>query len=136
MSRTRIQCRTLFDITATGVRNHRRGDAMTEGQWQQARNQQRNWDTVNQIIALRTLPENISEPSRQGQYWLFEFDVLDISTLGSATNDLSELIADSKGVPMITGLTETYRKLSYLEPDVNIWFSVLSLNNARGNDNE
>jgi hypothetical protein len=137
-----IQCGTLFDITETGVRNHTANarlpfqdqagqDITTEAAWQRSRNQQRNWETVNQILALRTLPENISTPVTQrsdlGQTWQFEFDIPNISAVSEGDAALSLLLHDCEAVPMITGLAET----ADLEPAlrtqgaaVNIWFAV------------
>ena len=48
-----ITCATLIDITNTGV---------IKGQ-SDARDQQRNWETVLQCIGLRTQPQNIKEPT-------------------------------------------------------------------------
>jgi hypothetical protein len=137
-----IQCATLFDITETGVRNHTANarlpfqdqagqDVDTEQAWVRSRNQQRNWETVNQILALRTLPENISTPviesGDRGQTWQFEFDIPDLSAVSEGDAALSLLLQDCEAVPMIIGLTET----ADLEPalrtrkfDANIWFVV------------
>ena len=137
-----IQCATLFDITETGVRNHTANarlpfqdqagqDVDTEQAWVRSRNQQRNWETLNQIMALRTLPENISSPvcqsSEQRHTWQFEFDVPDLSAVSEGDAALSLLLQDCESVPMITGLCET----ADLEPAlrtqgaaVNIWFVI------------
>jgi len=137
-----IQCGTLFDITETGVRNHTANarlpfrdqagqDVDTEQAWVRSRNQQRNWETVNQILALRTLPENISSPvrqeSKQGHTWQFEFDIPDLSAVSEGDAALSLLLQDCETVPMIIGLTET----ADIEPELrtqgsksNIWFAV------------
>lgn len=139
---TTIQCATLFDITETGVRNHTANARLpfqdqagqevdTEKAWVRSRNQQRNWETVNQILALRTLPENISSPvcghTDQGHTWQFEFDIPDLSAVSQGDAALSLLLQDCESVPMITGLQET----ADLEPalrtqgtDANIWFSL------------
>jgi len=137
-----IQCATLFDITETGVRNHTANarlpfqdqagqDVDTETSWVRSRNQQRNWETVNQILALRTLPENISSPvcerSDQGHTWTFEFDIPDLSAVSQGDAALSLLLQDCEAVPMITGLTETADlepALHTQEPAANIWFVV------------
>jgi len=137
-----IQCATLFDITETGVRNHTANarlpfqdqagqDVDTESAWVRSRNQQRNWETLNQIMALRTLPENISSPVvekvKQGPRWQFEFDIPDLSAVSEGGVYLSLLLRDCESVPMITGLAE----ISGLEPALrtqgahrNIWFSL------------
>jgi hypothetical protein len=137
-----IQCGTLFDITETGVRNHTANARLpfqdqagqhvdTESAWQRSRNQQRNWETVNQILALRTLPENIStpviEPGDRGLTWQFEFDIPDLSAVSEGDQELSLLLRDCESVPMITGLTETAKlepELRTQAPAANIWFAV------------
>ena len=137
-----IQCATLFDITETGVRNHTANARLpfqdqagqnvdTESAWVRSRNQQRNWETLNQILALRTLPENISSPVRQqleqGHTWQFEFDIPDLSAVSEGDAALSLLLQDCESVPMITGLQET----ADLEPALrtrgaaaNTWFVI------------
>jgi hypothetical protein len=137
-----IQCATLFDITETGVRNHTANARLpfqdkdgqnidTEQAWVRSRNQQRNWETLNQIMALRTLPENISSPvcqqTDQGHTWQFEFDIPDLSAVSEGDAALSLLLQDCEAVPMITGLTETADlepMLRTQEPAANIWFSL------------
>jgi hypothetical protein len=139
---TTIQCATLFDITETGVRNHTANarlpfqdlagqDVDTESTWVRSRNQQRNWETVNQILALRTLPENISTPviapGDLGLTWQFEFDIPNISAVSEGDTALSLLLRDCEAVPMITGLRETADlepMLRTQSPDANIWFSL------------
>jgi hypothetical protein len=139
---TTIQCATLFDITETGVRNHTANarlpfqdlagqDVDTESAWVRSRNQQRNWETVNQILALRTLPENISSPVRQptdrGHTWHFEFDIPNISAVSEGDAPLSLLLHDCDAVPMITGLRETADlepALRTQDPGANIWFAL------------
>ena len=113
-----IRCCTQFDITATGVlgryrvnqeiRNHADGSTIQDcDTWTRARRQQQNWETMNQIISLRCLPENIKLPRRDGDRWQFEFEVPDPATLSLAPGDLEFLIRDADGVPMITDLEET-----------------------------
>ena len=61
----RFVVQTFFDITATGVTGHYKparvpfrdhaGNVITdESDWGRARNQQRNWETLTQILGLRT----------------------------------------------------------------------------------
>jgi hypothetical protein len=137
----RIKCTTHFDITETGIRNRvfrsntpfqdKTGRTITtQAQWQQARNQQANWETVNQVISLRTLPERISTPVADSATatWSFEFDVVDPSSIAYNNNPVGYLIADCNGVPMITGLGESpdnATSLSSLGTTANIWFDVI-----------
>lgn len=127
----RIICRTRFDITATGVRNSfykNRAEAADTEQWTRGRNQQRNWETLNQIISLRTLPVNITPPKRVTQdgenLWVFEFDIEQPATIGTDGDPVSILKADCRDVPMLTGLDEDPGTDSVLVVDTNIEFVV------------
>lgn len=137
----RIHCCTLFDITATGVRSHYKESRIPfhddvgriiEDQlsWMRSRNQQRNWETINQLISLRTLPENISTPicNTGTMTWEFEFDVVNIESISLNDNLVGGLLRDCVGVPMILGLTEKSEIgniLTTTGPETNIWFTVL-----------
>lgn len=129
----RIICVTKFDITATGVRNNfnvnripittTQGAVITnQKDWTRARNQQRNWETINQIISLRTLPFNIAEPLVSDGVWKFSFEVDQISTVGSDLDPVGLLSQDSAGVPMLVGLAETADTGTVLAPGSNIDF--------------
>jgi hypothetical protein len=138
-----LRCRTLFDITVTGVRNHTSNSRLpfndlagqavaTDHDWVRSRNQQRNWETLNQILALRTLPENTTVPGHtdtdQGREWRFEFEIPSISSISEGDRPLGLLLQDCEAVPMITGLTETAPLIPELrtrQPDVNIWFELV-----------
>lgn len=138
----RIRCQTRFDITETGVknRNHRAhtqfrdtsGRNITnEKEWHRARNQQANWETVNQVISLRTLPENISRPVHNvnAGIWSFEFVVVDPASICCDGDPVGYLLNDCAGVPMILGLEETTNLISFLitvGPDSNTWFEPLA----------
>lgn len=95
-----------------------------------ARNQQRNWDTLNQIISLRCLPENISSPEKittqTGRYWMFQFEIMDAAAVSSPQDPVGLLAADSKDVPMITGLDEDSGIGTVLDPgpEGNIIFQI------------
>jgi len=135
----RIRCTTYFDITATGVKNRfyksripfvdSAGQQIVDDMtWNRSRNQQNNWETVNQIIQLRTLTENISDPLRQDNTWSFEFDVADPSAVGTLNDPVEFLKRDCNGVPMNTGLDESKIQDSVLKSqgdDANIWFDVI-----------
>lgn len=131
----RIRCETYFDITCSGVRNNNVGTATSQKEqqrWQIQRNQQRNWDTVLQILSLRTLPESISVPVKHSQgdsmIWSFDFVVPDINQIATEHDAVGYLRHDVQGVPMILGLDETYSRLRYLtaqDEEPNIWFKVL-----------
>lgn len=137
----RIRCITTFDITATGVRSNfnanripfrdAAGNNITDiQQWTRSRNQQRNWETINQLISLRCLPSNITIPKKSThdgiQTWQFEFDVDDAAMISDSTHELGSLRSDCQGIPMIMGLDETANQTSCLAPDHNIVFDVRS----------
>jgi len=108
---------TLIDITETGV--YRQGSENSL-----ERNQQRNWETVLQIIGLRTQPVNI-KPPRNPQLvslanhqfgslykgsqmcWKFMFQVENPDVLGPEENPLLFLEQDFNEIPIITNLMET-----------------------------
>ena len=128
---------TLVDITPTG-------QIVYEQDKELERNQQRNWETIQQILSLRTQPNIIHTTSLvdeltnfqfginyQGQHrvWMFTFGVeyKDIYTLGSDV--FGHLRSDFKMIPVITGLAETAKfpqPIFYTSgPDNNIYFKTL-----------
>ena len=59
----RIQCYTLFDITKTGIRQRTKvPDNMATESYINKRNTQANFDTILQVIGLRSQPEFITDP--------------------------------------------------------------------------
>lgn len=139
MHRMKVLCRTLFDCTWTGVTGHfresqlpyttRSGQVLhTQADWNRARNQHRNWESLLQIISLRTQPMNVSRPIKRSDGWYFEFDVEAEGVLSSGfgSDDFAGLRADCEGVPMVTGLDEDTAVVSTLHADgdnTNIWFT-------------
>ena len=137
----RIRCRTNFDITATGVKSHfspgripfvdDAGKTVADlAGWHRSRNQQRNWETVNQIIALRTLPEEITLPELIEQdavkTWKFEFQVDSPSTIELDGDPVGALNRDCQDVPMLLGLDEGEDIGICLIPGTNIYFEVIN----------
>jgi hypothetical protein len=133
----RILCWTTFDITVTGVKNNfninrlpftdqagREIDASEH--WHHSRNQQRNWDTINQLLSLRTLPHSITvsrcRDSGDVRIWEFEFSIDHDDALAQGARVFGALEQDCGGVPMITGLDETPGQTQVLEPGSNIGF--------------
>lgn len=97
------------------------------------RNQQSNYETVIQVISLRALPENISEPKITTKFkisdnnvkcWEFQFEVLQNSVFHDGTNELGNLYTDCNGVPMIIGLDESENLTPILNRD-NIYFEII-----------
>lgn len=133
----RVRCWTTFDITITGVKSHysinrlpfrdRQGTAVdSAAAWHRARNQQRNWDTINQLLSLRTLPHSITDSvcdtSGEVKIWSFEFSLDHDDAFAQGDDIFGSLIVDCKNVPMITGLTETPGQVALLDPGHNIGF--------------
>ena len=136
----KIRCRTLFDITATGITGHhkpsripfqdRSGQPIVdERSWNRGRNQQRNWETLTQLIQLRTQLNELQDPRIENNMWQFDFGT-DVEDVFSNGNDpLGALYTDCTDVPMITGLAELSSFAPMLitsGPDQNIWFEIVS----------
>jgi len=137
-------CQTLFDITATGVTGHCKSSRMPfqdragqtidgEESWNRSRNQQRNWETLTQILSLRTQLFLLTDPvpDLTGTRWMFEFETESDGIYGSETDPVSILRSDANGVPMLLNLNNN--------PDIetvlitagarqNIWFAPVSIN--------
>ena len=130
---------TLVDITPTGVVTFSQPNELK-------RNQQRNWETVQQILSLRTQP-TIMETGNfvddvmgynfgikyQGEHkiWTFKFGV-DYADIYQEGPDRFGLVKyDFKITPMILGLTETILpELAVFEPKGpwnNIYFKSIKV---------
>ena len=102
---------TLVDITATGITRTRNG-------YEKQRDQQRNWETVLQVISLRSQPQMIEGPDScnyhiTGDSNLFGemFDGQQKVDVWKDNNDstVGLLCKDFAEVPIIQGLDETAR---------------------------
>ena len=135
----KIQCQTLFDITATGTTGHvktsrmpyrdQAGTNITDVKsWNRSRNQQRNWETVTQLISLRTQVDNLQDPVKNQDCWQFEFEVENENLFNNGADRLAVLKTDCQGVPMLTGLDESINIGTVLVTDKNIWFTVVPIN--------
>jgi len=140
----KFACQTLFDITATGVTGHyklsripfrdRAGQLIHDTEsWNRSRNQQRNWETITQILSLRTQLFGLSDPisDQTGTRWMFEFETETDGVYGPESDPVSVLRSDAAGVPMLRELDN--------DPDIdtvlitdgarqNIWFAPISIN--------
>lgn len=140
----KILCRTLFDCSYTGITGHfriseipfndRQGQRITDQEsWNRSRNQQRNWETLLQIIGLRTQPQDLTIPTYKDGVWEFEFksESAAVYEILGNPDPLAGLKADCEGVPMMLNLNEQPElapTISIDGPDQNIWFS--TINNA------
>ena len=125
-----IVCKTTFDCTNTGITGRFQASKLpvkdinnniitNDVSWNKARNQQRNFETLIQLISLRSQPMNLSTPIKQEDKWVFQFETESEMVYGE---DFFELYADCVDVPMITGLNETGLVDKLLAPKTNIWF--------------
>ena len=140
----KFACQTLFDITVTGVTGHckltrmpfqdRSGQIIRDAEsWNRSRNQQRNWETLTQILSLRTQLFEITDPipDQTGTRWLFEFETETDGVYGSEEDPTRVLRTDANGVPMLRELNNNPDNESFLitsGPRQNIWFAPISIN--------
>jgi hypothetical protein len=138
-----IKCRCLFDITATGVTGHYKSSRMPfrdrannniidEITWSRARNQQRNWETVTQLISLRTQIMDVTDPVKINDCWEFEFSTETPDVYGTLDDPTAILRADCQGVPMLVSTDNQHliaAELTVSGPDQNIWFDPITINN-------
>lgn len=149
----KLRCYTLFDITKTG-NIHRRppinGTSEQTTRWEKTRNTQTNFDTIIQVISLRSQPENITDPQEEifvfdetndtfgflfdseetaQSYWSFEFTIPHNKVFDDGINELGYLLRDCDGVPMIKVGTEWEKLPNFLDttPELrNIHFEVIT----------
>jgi hypothetical protein len=136
----RYLCQTLFDITATGITGHFRSTRMPfvdkagqeirdQTDWNRSRNQQRNWETLTQIIGLRTQIFDLQLPVRDrgGTTWMFEFETDRDGVFGPESDPTQILRLDSEGVPMLLDLDNRNDLAPFIVTqgtEQNIWFAV------------
>lgn len=130
----RFTCQTLFDITPTGVTGHYKSSQVPfvdrvgqqindEISWNRSRNQQRNWETLIQIISMRTQLFELADPVYQDNRWTFDFTVETPGVFGDEQNPVRDLLADATGVPMLINLNNRDQLQPTIQPEENIWFS-------------
>lgn len=138
----KILCRTFFDCSQTGVTGifkpsqipftDQTGSEITDLiEWNRARNQQRNFETVVQIISLRSQPIDVSRPYCDDGVWKFSFEVdaPGVYSGNGELHNLDALIADCNGIPMIINLREHYALdpvLTTQGDKANIWFEAIN----------
>jgi len=137
----KVKVHTHFDITVTGVTGHYRPtrasfcdraghEINNSDSWNRARNQQRNWETLTQLISLRTQVSDVVEPVLNQEKWYFEFTT-ETEVFNDGTDPVGVLKADSDGVPMLTLLDNR----ADIDPVLitsgtrqNIWFASETIN--------
>ena len=126
---------TLFDITNTGVLKVYNADipaflddadqlVRNRSEWDQSRNQQRNWEVMMQIISMRAQPIMLETPVKIQNYtladvgidtqygsnqtvWITSFATDHADAYATKTDPVGSLKLESMYVPLITGLKET-----------------------------
>ncbi len=149
--RTIIRCHTLFDITSTGIGSRKTPINIAPekaNEWEMNRNRQNNFDTIVQVISLRTQPEEITkstkkevdfktedkfgflfEQEEKQNSWHFDFTIFYPGVYNDGINELGYLYQDCEGVPMLKVGTEWEKLPNFLDttPELrNIYFEVLS----------
>jgi hypothetical protein len=116
--------------------------------WENRRNSQSNFDTVVQVINLRSQPEEMSittssyinfkefqnfgfmyEDEEDQMCWQFDFSIRHKSVFDDGVSELGALFDDCEGVPMIKHGIKWEKLASFLDtsPEFrNIYFEVLS----------
>ena len=128
---------TLVDITSTGVTTYSQP-------LEKQRNQQRNWETVQQVLGLRTQILALSQEKLSKQdlkkfnfgdaykgkqtVWTFEFEIEFADLYKKDDDAYSILNTDFDQTPIILGLDETAKPLVALfytqGSDKNIYFNL------------
>jgi hypothetical protein len=140
----KFACQTLFDITATGTTGHCKTARMPytdaagqviadQASWNRSRDQQRNWETLQQILGLRTqiMQVTVPVPDHTGTRWLFEFATDTAGAFGPDDDATQILRQDSAGVPMLRPHNSTAELDAVLVTEgarQNIWFAAVPIN--------
>jgi hypothetical protein len=137
----KINVRTLFDITATGITGHfnaaklpirdRVGHTIIDSTaWHRARNQQRNWESLTQLISLRTQIFELTVPTVKDCIWQFEFQT-ETEIFNDGADPAGVLKSDAEGIPMLKDLDNSPDIDSILVtqgPRQNIGFTTETIN--------
>lgn len=145
----RIASYTLFDITQTGVMNRSKPNVDDIEEWIHRRNTQCNFDTLLQVISLRSQPEVIKFPIRlemkeddfarfgflyehsedkPSYCWRFEFEIHHSSVFENGITPLGSLYRDCEGVPMIQCKNHIDKMSTFLDVSdelKNVYFEVI-----------
>ena len=138
-----IRCYTLIDITATGFTRRPKTPAEVI-----LRNQQRNYETFQQLISLRSQPTiervlvqlqdvHIDDHTFGNYYmpslfpytiWMFNFYSEQLDAYSNADSPIGSLISDFNNIPIIDNLTETAKinnTINTLGDHANTYFRVI-----------
>lgn len=134
----KILVRTLFDCSATGITGNFRlaqlpfrdktNNVITDiASWSRSRNQQRNWETLMQVLGLRCQLNNVEDSQYRNNAWEFTFEVENPDIFG-INQSLQLLRDDCDGVPMLI-IQDSNSQPSILHThgsDQNIWFETIN----------
>ena len=133
-----IEVYSLIDITHTNVQRNQRplGSLLSLEEYTKKRNQERNWQTVIQLLGLRFQPLDITVPVRidnqrpalYGFGWKYgaisNVSIWKFKCRYEQVVDLWNIRYDFDNIPIITGLDESlvfpYSCFSSVEHDLNI----------------
>ena len=111
-----IKIETEIDITKTDTVNNKFTDPFVDSnnkkitnkeKFNISRSQQRNYETLVQVISLRGNPIYISNPTKNKNSWSVVFATEQVGIYDSnSNNELDLLHHDFENVPVITGLSE------------------------------
>ena len=137
-----IKVFTLFDITNTDIIRPYKIALMqshpsinSEAEWIIARKQQTNFETILQVLSLRTQPSVLHKPivktgslnkfkiNKKGKIWSVVFTIEHDSVYFNGIRDLGLLEEDCEHVPMIINLDESITD-EYLQVGKNIYFEI------------
>jgi hypothetical protein len=116
-----IEIYSLIDITKTNIQRNNRaqGSSLSQKEWDFKRNQERNWQTVIQLLGLRFQPETITAPVRLdnqrpaslGFGWMYgpldDITVWKCRCRYEQDVDLWLIRGDFDNIPIVTGLDES-----------------------------
>jgi hypothetical protein len=100
--------------------------------WNRSRNQQRNYETLLQLLGLRAQLFELTNPVCDQGVWEFSFVVESDAVYGAShsTDPLAGLCQDCEGVPMMIDLDEqtgTIPQIATQGERCNIWFSQVNI---------
>lgn len=150
----RIKCYTLYDITQTNVNFRKKFTEIVPSDEIKQRSQQSNFETILQIVNMRSQPEDISESEKLEikiddidnynfgylygksynkklktvNIWTFTFSVDHADVFNNGIEDLGNLLNDCNQVPMILNLDESFKlpnQMNISDEQRNICFEVL-----------
>lgn len=117
-----IRCYTMFDITFTGIATRSKPKENEDYKiWAMGRNQQANFDTLLQVISLRSQPDLINKPKITEEHldyfgtsysledykiWYFDFSIHHTDVYDIGNEKFKKLYDDLQSIPMILIGTE------------------------------